>query len=172
MDQLEDATFVQIHRCAANGRSSFDLPHRVGRKPDSRHYRHGLHDGGSGYGIVLNAELDWSPLFLLGILNSRLTTYFLKKTSSAFRGGYIALNRQYIKDIALPEVKGKSPAHDRIVALVEKMLDLHRQRALVKTPHEQTALDRQITATDCQIDRLVYDLYGLTEEEIKLVEGA
>jgi hypothetical protein len=61
--------------------------------------------------------------------------------------------------------------HDRIVALVEKMLDLHKQRAAVKTPHEQTALDRQISATDAQIDRLVYDLYGLTEDEIKLVEG-
>ena len=35
-----------------------------------------------------------------------------------------------------------------------------------------TALDRQISATDTQIDRLIYDLYGLTEEEIKLVEGA
>jgi hypothetical protein len=44
--------------------------------------------------------------------------------------------------------------------------------AAVKTPHEQTALDRQISATDAQIDRLVYDLYGLTEEEIALVEGA
>ena len=35
----------------------------------------------------------------------------------------------------------------------------------MKTPHEQTAMDRQIAATDAQIDRLVYDLYGLTEEE-------
>jgi hypothetical protein len=34
------------------------------------------------------------------------------------------------------------------------------------------ALDRQIGATDTQIDRLVYDLYGLTEDEIKIVEGA
>jgi hypothetical protein len=41
----------------------------------------------------------------------------------------------------------------------------------LKTPREQTALDLQITATDARIDRLVYDLYGLTEEEIRLVEG-
>ncbi len=39
-------------------------------------------------------------------------------------------------------------------------------------PHEQTALDRQISATDSRIDRLVNELYGLTEEEIALVEGA
>ena len=42
----------------------------------------------------------------------------------------------------------------------------------MKSPHEQTAVDRQITATDHQMDRLVYKLYELTEEEIKLVEGA
>ena len=41
-----------------------------------------------------------------------------------------------------------------------------------RTPQEKTSLERQIAATDTQIDRLVYDLYGLAEEEIKIVEGA
>ncbi len=40
-----------------------------------------------------------------------------------------------------------------------------------RTPHEQTALERQIEATDRQIDALVYELYALTEEEIGIVEG-
>jgi hypothetical protein len=39
-----------------------------------------------------------------------------------------------------------------------------------KTAHEKTILERQIDGTDRQIDRLVYDLYGLTDEEIKIVE--
>ena len=43
--------------------------------------------------------------------------------------------------------------------------------AAAKIAHEQTALQRQIEATDRQIDVLVYELYGLTEEEIKIVEG-
>lgn len=43
------------------------------------------------------------------------------------------------------------------------ILDLHQKLAAARTPHEQTALERQIAATDTQIDRLVYDLYGLTE---------
>jgi hypothetical protein len=38
--------------------------------------------------------------------------------------------------------------------------------------HEKTAIQRQIEATDGQIDRLVYELYGLTEEEIGIVEEA
>ena len=38
------------------------------------------------------------------------------------------------------------------------------------TLHEKTAIQRQIDATDNQIDRLVYELYDLTDEEIKIVE--
>ena len=58
-----------------------------------------------------------------------------------------------------------------MVALVERMLALHGQRNAARTPHEQSVLQAQIDATDQQIDRLVYALYGLTEEEIKIVEG-
>lgn len=59
-----------------------------------------------------------------------------------------------------------------MVSLVESMLSLHQKLAAAKTGHEQTALQRQIDATDAEIDRLVYELYGLTAEEIKIVEGA
>ncbi len=52
------------------------------------------------------------------------------------------------------------------------MLTLHKQLGAPKTPHEKTALQNQIAATDRQIDRLVYELYGLTDEEIAIVEGA
>jgi hypothetical protein len=58
-----------------------------------------------------------------------------------------------------------------MVALVERMLSLHRQLAVAKTPPAETMLQRQIEATDQQIDQLVYELYRLTEEEIRIVEG-
>ena len=53
------------------------------------------------------------------------------------------------------------------------MLALHEQLPeAARTPHEKTALaGGQIEATDGQIDALVYELYGLTEEEIGIVEG-
>jgi hypothetical protein len=54
--------------------------------------------------------------------------------------------------------------------MVEKMLALHKQLAAARTDHEQTNLERQIDATDRLIDRLVYDLYGLTEQEIRIIE--
>jgi hypothetical protein len=39
-----------------------------------------------------------------------------------------------------------------------------------KTPHEQESIQRQIAVTDTQIDALVYELHGLTEEEISIIE--
>jgi hypothetical protein len=48
---------------------------------------------------------------------------------------------------------------------------LQGQLAASRIAHEQAVTGRQIDATDRQIDRLVYELYGLTEEEIRIVEG-
>jgi hypothetical protein len=58
-----------------------------------------------------------------------------------------------------------------MVSLVDRMLALHKQLQEGHTPHDETALQRQIEATDRQIDALVYELYGLTEEEIEIVEN-
>ena len=58
-----------------------------------------------------------------------------------------------------------------MVTLVEQMLDLHKQLADTREPRSREQLQRRIDATDSQIDRLVYELYELTPEEIAIVEG-
>ena len=50
------------------------------------------------------------------------------------------------------------------------MLDLNKRLSSAQTQHEKTLLQRQIEATDRQIDKLVYELYELTEEGIRLIE--
>lgn len=62
--------------------------------------------------------------------------------------------------------------HDKLVALVERMLELNKRLAPIRnTPcNERDELMHEIRLTDRQIDNLVYDLYGLTEEERKIVE--
>ncbi len=52
------------------------------------------------------------------------------------------------------------------------MLDLSKQLADAREPQTKTALQHRIETTDSQIDRLVYELYELTEEEIRIVEGS
>ena len=58
-----------------------------------------------------------------------------------------------------------------MVQLAERMLTLHKDKVAARLTTEKNMLQMQIDATDTQIDRLVYDLYGLTEDEIKVVEG-
>jgi len=58
-----------------------------------------------------------------------------------------------------------------MVSLVQRMLDLHKQQQAAGSEAVRERLQREINVTDEQIDRLVYELYGLTEEEIKIVEG-
>jgi hypothetical protein len=130
--------------------------------------------GGGGYGVTLKPDEPMAYEYILGLLNSKLLDFFLKSSSSSFSGGYFAYNRQYIEQLPMRIINFSEPTdkhrHDRMVALVERMLALNRQLLMAKTAHEETILQRQIEATDKQIDRLVYDLYGLTDEEIKLIE--
>ena len=62
--------------------------------------------------------------------------------------------------------------HDRMVTLVTQMLDLNKKLQDARLEQEKTMLSRQIEATDGAIDKLVYELYGLTVEEIAIVEGS
>jgi hypothetical protein len=60
-----------------------------------------------------------------------------------------------------------------MVQFVQRMPDLHQKlnpSPSPLTPNEKTALQRQIKTTDQQIDKLVYELYELTNEEINIVE--
>ncbi len=50
------------------------------------------------------------------------------------------------------------------------MLDPHKQLDAAKTPADKTAIQRQIDATDRQINQLVNALYGLTDDEVAIVE--
>ena len=66
----------------------------------------------------------------------------------------------------LDQAKGK-----RLRELVEQILVLHEKRSFASAPHDQIRLQPQIKTNDREIDRLVYELYELTDEEIAIVEG-
>jgi type I restriction-modification system DNA methylase subunit len=132
--------------------------------------------GGGGYGIVLNEGVGISNHYLLGLLNSKLLSAFLRSISTPYRGGYVALNRQYIGKLPIRMVDRASSkenaAHDKVEDLVRQMLTLHKQLSSARMPHDKSVLLARIGATDRQIDKIVYELYGLTSEEIQIVENA
>jgi len=135
----------------------------------------GVYHNTQVYSYVPNEDRKENVHYWLGLLNSRVLWWYLTQTGTVLRGGYFRFKTNYLRPFPIPEINPKSKSdqavHDRIVALVEKILILHQQRKAANTPQEQIALDRQIAATDKQIDTQVYSLYGLTDDEIKIVEG-
>jgi hypothetical protein len=117
-------------------------------------------------------------LYLLGLLNSNLGNFYFAKTCAGLEGKtetYLRFFGQYLEGFPVRPINFSDPAdksrHDRMVKLVEQMLALNQKLAAAKTGHEQTTLQRQIDATDQQIDALVYELYGVNEDEIRIMEG-
>ncbi len=113
---------------------------------------------------------EWNPLFVLGIINSRLISYLYINTSSiATKDDFRQTTLAELRRLPIPVMKKEDLRHDRMVKLVDRMLELNQQLPKAKTPHDKESLQRQITTTDNQIDQLVYELYGLTDEEIKII---
>jgi len=146
---------------------------QIGLKPTASILREPIAVTGNIF--TVRAETIEQELYLLGLINSRLTDFFWRIMFADFKSSFpqvtiFSLDQVPIRVIDFSNKSDKS-RHDQMVKLVEQMLALHQSLAAAKTPPEKTALERQITATDTQIDALVYDLYGLTVEEIKLVES-
>jgi hypothetical protein len=116
--------------------------------------------------------------YLLGLLNSQLINYYFTTTygGNALQGGYLRIGPPQLKTIPIRTCdlskKADKSSHDRLVALVDQMLSLHKSLAAAQSPSNKESLQGQIDSTNSQIDRLVYDLYGLSEREVKLVDGA
>ena len=127
-------------------------------------------------GIHLKSDyLEYNFQYLLGLLNSKLLQWYFPKISAPFRGGWFSANRQFLSQLPIRTIDFSNPEdiikHDKIVSLVEQMLELHRKVGNAKLSSEKEMIQRRIDATDSEIDRLVYGLYGLTDEEIKIVEA-
>ncbi len=116
--------------------------------------------------------LPTADLYLLGLLNSRLALFYFIQTCAALEGAgeaYLRFFGQYLEGFPVLECTAHK-VRDKMEKLVEQMLSLHRRVASAKTPPDKNVLAGQIHATDRQIDRLVYQLYGLADDEIKIVE--
>ena len=125
-----------------------------------------------GYGILVLPNR--SRAYVLGLLNSKLLEWYIRQTATQMRGGYYSYESRFIRRLPIREIESASAEdklrHERIAGLVEHMLSLQRQLSLARTEHTSTVLHRQIEVVDAQIDRLVYDLYDLSEQDVSIVE--
>jgi hypothetical protein len=106
--------------------------------------------------------LEGGPLSLkyaLGLLNSRLITFWYRQQFKALTlaGGYLRINSNEVRQI--PVATASDPHTKQIIDLVERILSAKREAADAPTRTLQE-----------EIDQRVYSLYGLTDEEIAIVE--
>jgi adenine-specific DNA-methyltransferase len=120
--------------------------------------------------VIYTDQKEYSIRYILAILNSSLMNYVFSKK-------YIDINIKgiYLLDIPIKTIDFKNSEeklqHDNIVKLVDQMLESKKQLANAKTESEKEYLEKKCSIIDKQIDQLVYELYGLTEDEIKIVGG-
>jgi len=116
---------------------------------------------------------DMSASYLAGLLGSKLISFFIRGYYDEANDAFPQIKVGQLRSLPIRTINFADPAevklHDEMVALVERMLALHEQTP--KSAREKEMHQRQIEMTDEAIDRLVYRLYGLTEEEIGIVEG-
>jgi restriction endonuclease S subunit len=116
--------------------------------------------------VNLKPSVELDARYLLGVLNSTPVNYFFR---CRFPGNNHIPSNQLLR-IPIP-IPSASKIQSRIAGLVEAILDLNKKSVSAKSAAQKAVLQRQIDATDAEIDRLVYDLYRLTAEEIAIVEG-
>ncbi len=113
---------------------------------------------GGGFSInIQHKEID--KRFLLALLNSKLIFFILCRASNKFRGGYITCTKQYFEELPIKIVN--RTLQKPFIKLVDQIL-----LAKKANPNADT------TALEAECDRLVYELYGLTDEEIAIIENS
>lgn len=129
-----------------------------------------LYNTQSIFNILLKEEDINLLKTITAVLNSSLITFYHR-----FR--FLDVSKNTFQKILIKDAKNfpfVNPNEDLKKEFAKKVDEIFRLKSTIsaiKTPQEKTALQRQIDATDKQIDQLVYELYGLTEEEIKIVGG-
>ena len=120
--------------------------------------------------IFAKAGSKYNLWYLLGILNSTLMNEYYSR-----RFHNIQIKNKFLEQLPIRTMDFSNPAekaqHDKLVASVDNMLELQKKYHEARMERDKELYERQIKIVDAQIDRLVYNLYGLTEEEIKVVEG-
>lgn len=114
--------------------------------------------------------------YILGLLNSKLISFYVIKHSPVFQGGYHKFSSNYLKKIPIKRIdmnkSSEKEIHSSIIKSVNKMLSLNKRLNEIKDKQtdEKTRIEKEIQKIDDEIDQEVYKLYGITKEEQKIIE--
>ncbi|MBU0756512.1 MAG: restriction endonuclease subunit R, partial [Nanoarchaeota archaeon] len=124
-------------------------------------------------GYYINAPACIIPTtnkFILGILNSKLISYFLKSICAERQGGFIEQKPIYVSKVPIKEPQKEQK--EKLIKIVDKILSLNKHLSSLKDKQtdERIRLEAEIKKLDNEIDQEVYKLYGLNNKEIRIIE--
>ena len=102
---------------------------------------------------------------MIGLLNSRLVEWYFPQIASTLSKGGSRYFKHFVEQ--LPTAKISKPAQQSFITLVDHILAITEDEDYLQNPQKQV----QVKALEREIDQMVYQLYGLTGEEIRIVEG-
>jgi len=116
--------------------------------------------------MIYKINKKFHTYFILGLLNSSLLNFYFKLFSL-----YPRINANDLDNLPIKVVPESE--QQPLINLVDKMLNLNKRLNEFgnKLTDERAKIEAEIKKTDAEIDHLVYQLYGLTDEEIAVVEG-
>jgi hypothetical protein len=126
--------------------------------------------GGVYFATLKQQHENLNLKYLLALINSDLFNAFYNSLYSGMHmgGGYMRYRTGFLNKLPVKIASEKS-LHDSIVHLVETMLQLQKEKQLTTLPDKLNQLEARIKYTDDKINKLVFELYGLSEEEVKLI---
>ncbi|PIP39128.1 MAG: restriction endonuclease subunit M [Desulfobacterales bacterium CG23_combo_of_CG06-09_8_20_14_all_51_8] len=117
----------------------------------------------------------YSQKYLLGIINSKLMVYVYQQIVPEKGRTFAEIKKVNLVKLPIRKIDLRKSEdvffHEKLIEIVTFILNLYKKYNASNSPQEKIIFKRQIEATDKQIDQLVYQLYGLTDEEIRIVES-
>ena len=149
---------------------------QIGQSPIATYLPAGLCTLNTIYNIYFTKQTNYHLKFVLGIVCSKALAWYWGRSFFDQKRTFPKIKKDALLSIPIPRLNFSDPTekhkHDELVAKVEQMLAAKEALAEALMSKDKNFYKQKCDALDRQIDQLVYDLYGLTEEEIAIVEEA
>jgi type I restriction-modification system DNA methylase subunit len=119
--------------------------------------------------VIFQTNDKFSIKYILILLNSKLLNFRYKSIGKQTGGGSYEYVPNGVSKFPVPEISLKE--QEPFIKLADKIINLNKELNNAKTPHDKKILEVQIIAIDKEIDKLVYDLYDLNQDEINIIEN-
>jgi type I restriction-modification system DNA methylase subunit len=127
--------------------------------------------------LISQIDSNISLKYITGLLNSKLLDFYFRARFWAVHigGDYLEFRKQYLKQLPIKKINfpiKEKMLYNQIIELVDKMLSLNKRLNEIgdKKTDERQRIEEEIKKTGAEIDELVYNLYGITESEKKIIE--